>query len=199
MTYDFASEDRIETPNTYFYAPYSGFEFLERWQTFRSEVAARLGEAALVPGLTPADESDEPKHHGATAQLLEIALRQAHKASSNVSLPRPLCDVLHKFETTKRLHSKYDANFRALDRTRNRDLELYLGFAEVMEAGFEASCDLRFLNALLKVIDTLCSVSGDLDTIGKGRLKRLLMQERNIVAEYFNGKGLETYGVLSEL
>lgn len=68
--------------------------------------------------------------------------------------------LVQKFEVTKRV-----------------DDGLYVETAEAFEAAYAKHKKLTYLNALLKIMDTLCSISRDLDKRQKQRLAWLILQE----------------------
>ena len=183
MVYPYTEGDRIREPNTYFYSSCDDPAFLEAWQSCRRAVADRFPEPARGPALKGDRSASGGRPYGDTSALLQVAMAQADALRPGAPFEPPLRSLLHKFETTKRLHRAYDDQFRAVDRGRNRDLSLYLGLAEVFERGYERIADLRLLNALLKILDTLCSVHEDLSDEEGARLSRLLIAERRLVTE----------------
>ena len=88
-----------------------------------------------------------------------------------------LLRLVKKFETTKRIHEVYKENFLAADKTKFKNIELYLLLAEVFSLAYDAGQSLIFLNVYLKVIDTLCSQSEGLTTGQQGLLSNLIETE----------------------
>jgi methionyl-tRNA formyltransferase len=100
-------------------------------------------------------------------------------AADRVTLDR----ILQRFEVSKRLHDDYTAAWRPLDPTRYHGLERYLLLAETLGRAAAWSADLRYLNGLLKCVDTLTSDSMASLAVRSGgaRLRAILEQERNLV------------------
>jgi hypothetical protein len=180
VTYDYAHEDRIAKPNTYFYSIFQGADFLAVWRASRERVLDSLPTSE--PAHPPVPLIDRHLEFGPTAILIDVAMIQAVALIPGAPLPSPLKDLLHKFETTKRLHREYDARFRAVDRAQNRDLGLYIKFAEVLAEGYRRTLDLRLANAFLKIADTLCSVAATLETHQMRRLREILLEEQRLVS-----------------
>lgn len=179
--YSYSQGDRLAERNTYFYTPAVGAPMVQAWEAARDAALADLPEPASPP---QADLSSAVPPTGAvvTADLLEQLMAQLHNAHRPALLDQWLDRLIHKFETTKYVHRAYDEAFRAVDRTKRQDLNLYVRFAEVLAISFEDDGKLPKLNALLKIIDTLCSVRRNLTFEQQQRLSSLILHERKLVA-----------------
>ncbi len=89
--------------------------------------------------------------------------------------------LIKKFEVTKRIHESYAEGFLAADKTRRHNLDLYVRLAEVFDLAYRRTDSLPALNALLKIIDTLCSQRDALAENLKPRLARLIENERGYI------------------
>ena len=89
-----------------------------------------------------------------------------------------LDQLVKKFEVTKRIHRAYGSSFRAQDAADHKDPARYLRLAEVFEAAYAAKGGLPYLNALLKSMDTLSTLAGQLSEIEQSRLAWLAGRER---------------------
>jgi len=162
--YPYATGDLIETPNTYFYTVFGGQPFVDAWRRTRDDVQASLPSPANPPPAFMADDQSRD-----SADLLERAfagdeeLREAFR---------------RKFEITKRVHGGYDDQFRAIDRYDRRDLGRYMRAADIFELAYVEHGSVRYLNVLLKCIDTLCASSDQLGADLKSRLAWHLARER---------------------
>ena len=173
--YSFADGDRLESRNTYFYTPYGGMEFLDAWWRQRKEALVDLPQPAspevAAGGLPQSGQVN-------TKALLDGVLSALSRDEAETPAIRGwLGHLVKKFEVTKRIHSGYDAQFRALDRAAYRGLDLYPRLAGVFEAAYGVTQDLVYLNALLKCVDTLCSVQDLLGEDGRARLAWLIGRE----------------------
>ena len=176
--YPFADGDRLEDRNTYFYTPYGGQEFLDAWRIQRGKVLEVLSD----PTEPVCDVVHDFLETGSvkTAALLDGLYSALIRGEAETSVLKEwLYKVVRKFETTKRIHPDYDAQFLALDRTAYHDLSLYVRLAEVFEAAYENTKVLIFLNALLKCVDTLCSIKDRLSGEDQSRLAWLIGREND--------------------
>ena len=170
--YPYTTGDLLEKRNTYFYTPYAGADFLCAWRRQRDEAAQ-----TSVTGI-----SDSPPPQRSTDLLLEV-IAEALQAPV---VPSPLADTLgrliQRFEVSKRLHGEYDANWRPVAPDDYRQPGRYLRFAEVLEMAWQRGLGLPTLNALLKCVDTLASLSPRLDVDQQRRLAMVIERERMHVA-----------------
>ena len=104
-------------------------------------------------------------------------LQGGARPDADQSLNQWLLRLVKKFETTKRIHEVYKENFLAADKTKFKNIELYLLLAEVFSLAYDAGRSLIFLNVFLKIIDTLCSQSEGLTTGQQGLLSNLIETE----------------------
>ncbi|MDD5679950.1 MAG: hypothetical protein PHI59_01765 [Candidatus Omnitrophica bacterium] len=130
IKYTYAKGRLLDAPNTYFYTPYYGIEFINAWKADRLRVLRALGKPI--------------RFQGGKREEAEILLRR----------------LVQKFEVTKHV-----------------DNGLYVETAEIFEAAYAKHKKLTYLNALLKIIDTLCSISRNLDKRQKQRLAWLILRE----------------------
>ena len=165
--YPYATGDLIDTPNTYFYSAYGGRAFITAWRGERDKVQARL-TAAVAP--LPAQAADPASRM--SIDLLERAL------GGNTELREAF---VKKFEIHKRVHDGYDDAFRALDKTAQRSLPLYLRAADLFTAAYEDSGALRHLNVYLKCLDTICALADDLGADLAARLAWHLQREQSCI------------------
>lgn len=179
--YPYTTGNLLEKPNTYFYAEYHGRDFLEAWKRDRQNVYAKLG-AEL-----PAAQGKPGLLKNLREKMLAGEFLDTHfvfdAVQGDLADAKDLLNKLvQKFEVSKRWYSKYDASLRPADKAAYHDLELYVRGAEILEQAFATFGDLPYLNALLKSIDTLCSVCEELDAGQRGRLASLITSE----AKYIN-------------
>ncbi|MSR77618.1 MAG: hypothetical protein EXS63_05265 [Candidatus Omnitrophica bacterium] len=194
MEYKYASGDLLENPNTYFYTQFSGSEFIQAWKAARTTVCEKL-KLRAAPGKLYSDvpvcdsnlellEKKLDKEEGvSTKELLESVYRSLQTSSPHLEghLKRWLERLIKKFEITKRIHRAYRSGFKAVDPSQRRELDLYIGLAEVFALAYEKNSRLIFLNALLKVIDTLCSIEKELPEQLAGVLIYLIQKEAEFI------------------
>lgn len=175
LAYPYASGDLLEERNTYFYTRFEGLDFLHAWRHQRATVLAACGASQSA-----SDSAEDP---ASIVQMLR-GLKTVTEASQLSAIDRLMLDrILQRFEVSKRLHDEYTAAWKPLDPARYHGSERYLLLAEVLGQAAASTADLRYLNGLLKCVDTLtsdgmmplaCRSSG-------ARLRTILEQERNLV------------------
>ncbi len=177
ISYPFAEGDLLQNPNTYFYTPYSGAEFLAAWQRQRDATAKDV-----TPRAANTEKPAEPFHkNGQTDTALLLAHLSHQLANASVvdaDTHMWLEKILKKFEVFKRIHRTYDKTFRAVDRDDHKDPSLYLMVSEVFERAWRITGHLVYLNALLKALDTLSSMQTTLREDELPRLAALIIAER---------------------
>jgi hypothetical protein len=183
--YPYSQGDRLNDRNTYFYSEYRGEAFLDAWHASRSAALAALPAPVRFvppPGVVP----DSVGHH--TGALL------AHLLSTPVAAdePNPLTErILQRFEVSKRIYRQYDQDLKAVRESGYDELPLYLQFAALCVHCQSGPAATRFLNALLKVLDTLISAQHRLRPEQGAHLAWLIAAERAWVGRVAAGVGVE--------
>lgn len=174
--YPYSQGDRLNDRNTYFYSAYHGASFFEAW------CASRHAALDSLPRPLPLQLS--AAENGSTAQLLADML--------STSAEHPLSErLLQRFEVSKRIYRKYDAELRAVRDSGFDDLGLYLLFAGMCLHNRERPAPLRFLSSLLKVLDTLIAVRERLTPEQGAQLAWLIGEERAWVQRIAAEVGVE--------
>lgn len=180
-SYPYAQGDLLSKPNTYFYAEYGGREFIDAWKAVRAKLAGKA--------VDPPNGRDERAALTGDRVETDLLLDHMYTAIRNDLMREPeifrwLAQLVKKFEVTKRIHRAYGPGFRAVDPQDHQDAPRYLRLAEVFDAAYGAGGDLPFLNALLKVMDTLSTLADQLNENEKARLARLVGNEKRHVTEF---------------
>lgn len=186
--YPYSEGDLLEKRNTYQYSRYLGMEFLGTWRDSRMAAREELGSAVPAPSYQRFAEARQ--YPVASRVLLEDLAARLACGNSTSEDDRLLRELVKRFEVTKRVFESYNEQLRAVDRERYYDPLPYMLFAEVMDLAYEAGRALPFLNALLKVIDTLVAIRERLEGDLPGRLVRLIDKERLYVSELATKAGV---------
>lgn len=189
ISYPFAYGDLLAQPITYFYSAYAGKPFLSAWRGQRDSVLRRAPAPSPAPEatlaiLTHADTVE-------TASLLEFVFHAlSQKTSLDSEAANWLARLVHKFEVFKRVHDAYRSGFRAVNRNDHKTLNHYLRLAEVFDLAWNRMGHMVYLNALLKIMDTLCSVYDQLSREEQARLATLIHAERQYIDDVATAQGL---------
>ena len=193
MNYSYAKGDLLRKPNTYFYTKYLGVQFLEHWQYERNRVQKCLNNYSMgrescmqVGSLAVISQSYADKKVIDTRTLLRSMIgemRRGVRPDADQRLNQWLLRLVKKFETTKRIHEAYKEHFLAADKTKYKNIDLYLLMAEVFSLAYDACQNLIILNVYLKVMDTLCSQFKELTTVQQGLLSNLIETEFKYITD----------------
>lgn len=147
--YPYAQGNLLHERNTYFYSAYHGQATLTAWAESRENAASGIISASPA---TP------------TRTRL---MQRLDRATLN--------HLVQRFEVTKRLHDDYTPAWRAVDKTRFEDLASYPLFAQILADAYQDTGGLPYLNALLKLNDTLTAL-GLLPPEIRARERRFLVE-----------------------
>lgn len=183
--YPYSQSNRLEERNTYFYSAYLGADFFRFWRQDRAQ--ARSALPAPRPPCPPPTARPDGRQGWCCAQLLAYLLGQPQlEAADRLLFER----LLQRFEVGKRLYRRYDADLRLQPDSGYDDLALYLQFAALCLAQRGQPHDLRYLNALLKCLDTLISVRAQLSAELGAQLAWLIDGEADWVAQQAAAAGV---------
>ena len=188
-TYPYAEGKLLEKPNTYFYTPFQGTDFIQAWLASRKRVLdACVASLKEEPAIT--ERQGETPAVGTLKFLLDTleALRSGHfDAGHSGSLDL----LLRNFEAKKKLFEDYQPGFQSRGRQDCFNLQLYLAFAEVLDTAYTQTHRIQYLNGLIKAIDILCAYADGLATACKVRLAALLTAEAGHAAHLVRELGMD--------
>ena len=200
--YKYTKGDLVNNPNTYFYTDFKGIDFLTQWMANRDQVLESIaieemsdhgGNGYNIISLNEISKDFQNGDPILTKKLL-ISIRHELKSvegSIDETLEQWLDVLVKKFEVTKRVHEAYGKGFLAVDKSKNRDFDLYIFLAEIFSLAYRKTKSLIFLNALLKINDTLCSIHEGLIERQLKRVKKILIDERRVVVDLADKLGVE--------
>lgn len=176
LIYSFSQGNRLEERNTYFYIPFQGANFLNAWRGSRENILSQLGGAEPFQ-IKKSGYDIELSEPIITEHLLVNIYNSLDTKHLNVDSHATLNKLVQRFEVSKRIHVTYPENFRPNANISFNNLYLYVVFAQVLERAYQKLGKLYYLNALIKIIDTLCSMTNDLLDKEKKALAWLIINE----------------------
>ncbi|MGR3175978.1 MAG: hypothetical protein ACUZ8N_15480 [Candidatus Scalindua sp.] len=197
--YPYAEGDLLNNRNTYFYTSFEGRAFLDAWQESRDKIVTLYGQqekcpkanaSALPEELLGEIDRGEIVETGILLESLYVYLTDEKEPQSKAATCL-IDNLVKRFEVTKRIHSAYGAGFKPVDKKAYVDYGLYVRMAEVLECAYSIFKKLPYLNVLLKCVDTLCSISEDLNPNQRSRLGRIIAEERRHVKDLAQSRGIE--------
>lgn len=185
--YPYAYEDPRSNRKLYMYSAYGGEDFLAAWResrrAFLEDFEARA-EAGLAD-VEPADDPPGPVSLDApgsgpvdTLAVLTACRDGLYAGDTAPPLPDWLQVLARKVEVAKRVYRAYGDDLRpAGDPPQELSADQYAELAHLLALGAQALGDVRWLNALLKLNDLLCKLSGELSPAGCAAAGRALRGE----------------------
>ncbi len=167
MEYRYVTENNLNHRQDYMYSTYQGQTFLDTYFNNRRNYIKQWHSCDLSFSEEEVREVSETerKLKELSAQNIELANR-----------------FVKSFEVRKKLYDRYDwETWRPAQNAKYDNLELYLLLGEKLIMIYKKTGNLKFLNCLLKVNDTLLSRVSLLKEQQKIRLCTLIKQELDSV------------------
>ncbi|MDQ7834356.1 MAG: radical SAM protein [Humidesulfovibrio sp.] len=183
--YPYASGPLLERPNTYQFAQCTGPGFLEAWRDSRRRALAALGPEQ-APERVAEDISSAIILPGESGVLF-AALRRGLARNDGSEALELLDRLVQRFEVTKRVYGSYAADCRAADKGDYLRLDRYVAFGVLLQEAYVKTSCLSYLNALLKLLDTVCARAASVPESWRGKAAWLLGREADFVAALEHG------------
>jgi methionyl-tRNA formyltransferase len=192
IAYRYAEGNLLEERNTYFYTPFQGKAFLAAWRNQREGVRSSLPPPEKPQTTVSGDDFIDGDRIDSKKLLIRLYAQFEKDDYSN----RPedytlLNQLVQRFEVSKRIHEVYDTDLHAVDKDSYHNLELYLLFGEVMEAAYNKTNQISYLNALLKCVDILSAYFDKIDKNLRGRMAQLVVTEQNHITSLAQLRGVD--------
>ncbi|MDE0973580.1 MAG: hypothetical protein OSA11_00640 [Candidatus Nanopelagicales bacterium] len=149
--YEYASGDLLNSPNTYFYSSTAGTDFLDAYLLSRGSV---INELDLVSRAS----QRLTQFHNQFLKECRVSTVSGEYEARNDNFET----LLKRFAVTKKIWSEYGPQVRPTQTATFDLLKHYVEFGFVVLEWFEATKDLRYVNALLQVNDILQAHRRDL-------------------------------------
>ena len=175
MGYQYITEDNLENKQKYNYSKYAGEEFINDYVKSRKYV---------IEAMNIVSES-----HVTYTELKQIQGCLLNNKEIDLDTKILLDAYVKSFEVRKRLYSAYDDSWRPLCEE-YRDYYCYIIFAQVLESAYELNHNLKYLNCMLKLDDTLISLISHMPNSCNMELKKILEKELELFSK-IKSNGLE--------
>lgn len=177
MNYDYASVDLLKSPQKYQYTQYFGLAFIEAWKAQRKTLMTELPVASLPKLLAREDRCT-------TYQQLAEICNQLRVNATSLDNTDILLFYLKKFEVTKRLYAEYSDTGKAIKSGSSYSLLAnYLLLAENCIYKWQQDHSSYWLNALLKINDTLSTQYKSMSVTDQAYLHWILLAEAEFIAQ----------------
>ena len=189
MEYSYANTDLLEFPQKYQMTPFEGRELLSSYEKNRQKILDKIKNNQTVNSLSHTlkllqkqfliDIKSDQKIFVTSNQLSSILLRLQHQKETQQET-KFIMALLKKFEIKKRIFSEYDHELKE-NSTDFKILTNYILLAAICAKKFQDNSNPKFLNALLKLNDTICS---QIDSINDVNNLSLIYYIINLELEY---------------
>jgi hypothetical protein len=184
MKYPYSDGDKISEPNTYFYTEYIGLDFFDYFDESRNNILS-LDNKSIKPVISNKRSNSLKANTLNTIDYLN-ELFSLLIDKRGVDTYKKVDFLLKKFEISKKIYNVYDLEWRPTNQSNAFSFKLYIGFALILDTSYKNTRKLNYLNALLKIIDSLVSVYEDLDILEKRNLTWLILEETKHINELKN-------------
>ncbi len=188
--YSYANGDLLRSRNTYYYSKYGGVGFLRAWREQRKNILDKLPKASEVDirfevsGILEIDEEIKEGNGVCALDLLGSVYKSFVACSEGkeyVAAKKYVDIIVNRFEVTKRIHEEYNSDLKPVDKKAYSNMNLYILAATLFEFVYRKTGDIKYLNVLLKILDTLCAYNKKLLDLKRSELAWLLKNELNHV------------------
>lgn len=156
MEYKYITENNLENPQTYMYSEFAGHDFLKSYFATRDVIAneERLDSIEDIKMIFLTKIKDK-------TSFLLLQLYENLQNEDYLKYKEEVDFYVKKFEVKKRLYGEYDSSTgKIIEESGYNEQASYLLLALVTIHAYEKSKCLKYLNCLLKVVDTLLSLKG---------------------------------------
>ncbi len=189
INYSYANGDLLENPQNYSYSGYYAEAFIDSWKKHRESQLTHLPKATTITQL-----NGKTLDCGDVNSLLHAICESLQQHSGLAKDPAIawLKRLVKKFEVTKRVYTSYQQvpPHRPMPDGCYTDLTLYIKLAECFILAFEQSAELQYLNAFIKLQDSIISQTQKLCETSQANLAWLIQKEITTFTKLINSKGL---------
>ena len=197
MKYSYSNDDLLEFPQKYQMTPFEGREFISSYEKNRQKILDIIKNNQTVNSLSHTlkllqkqfliDIKSDQKIFVTSNQLSSILLRLQHQKETQQET-KFIMALLKKFEIKKRIFSEYDHELKE-NSTDFKILTNYILLAAICAKKFQDNSNPKFLNALLKLNDTICSQIDSINDVNNLSLIYYIINHeheyiRNLIRNY---------------
>jgi hypothetical protein len=192
--YPYITNDNRENRQFYMYSKFCGSEFLQQYNNYRMNAQMRLSLKFIEERHNVKSDFESVLRDFET-----LALRSEHqmvkelfdlvKRKQSFELRSKMEKLVHSFEIRKRIYGEYDENNKPVTDD-YKGTEPYLAFAATLSYCIVESDNLKYLNTLLKLTDTILSFEEDLSGVEAMLFIHVLNEEQQAINNLMSRKGL---------
>ncbi|GFI36182.1 hypothetical protein IMSAGC015_00341 [Lachnospiraceae bacterium] len=175
MLYSYITEDNLENKQNYMYSTYSGTPFLEEYVKIRQDYCEKAEKEDRTEGY---EVETDP-----TLMSLMLLDGEYRLAGMNESIRGRVDLFVKTFEVRKRIYTEYEESWKPEKDAGYRNYDSYLVLGDILNRVWEDTGCTKYVSCLMKINDTLLSVSDRLKPRQKKQLAENLRKELKIFWE----------------
>jgi len=196
--YPYSSENLLEKPQKYQMSPFEGKDFLSSYLNSRKKIIQILEKNkknSYDENLNQFKKYINTNFESFSEKIilekfLSFLIYNLLEMNKDKQINEYVDLVLKKFEIKKRLYSTYNSEFKEITDD-YKNLHNYTLLALIFQIKYKQTRALKYLNAILKLNDILCSQHSNLNSQDAELTYHLLNHEIDFVSELCHKKGIE--------
>ena len=193
-SYTYSDGNLLKNPQKYQMTPFLDKNFLNDYQRTRINYLEKISKfekielEKIIHNINQKDMQDDrsSKFNSVTSiMLFDVLTALINDENNNFDI---IDKFIKKFETKKLIFSKYDDNLQPISNEYS-EIRNYLLLATICVFKFKNSKNLKYLNTLLKINDTICSQINSIDnSIDASLCNIVITNEQNFIADLIQKK-----------
>ena len=193
-SYTYSDGNLLKNPQKYQMTPFLDKNFLNDYQRTRINYLEKISKfekielKKIIHNINQKDmqEDRNSKFNSVTSiMLFDVLTALINDENNNFDI---IDKFIKKFETKKLIFSKYDDNLQPISNEYS-EIRNYLLLATICVFKFKNSKNLKYLNTLLKLNDTICSQINSIDnSIDASLCNIVITNEQNFIADLIQKK-----------
>ena len=193
-SYTYSDGNLLKNPQKYQMTPFLDKNFLDDYQRTRINYLEKISKfekielKKIIHNINQKDmqEDRNGKFNSVTSiMLFDVLTALINDENNNFDI---IDKFIKKFETKKLIFSKYDDNLQPISNEYS-EIRNYLLLATICVFKFKNSKNLKYLNTLLKLNDTICSQINSIDnSIDASLCNIVITNEQNFITDLIQKK-----------
>ena len=193
-SYTYSDGNLLKNPQKYQMTPFLDKNFLDDYQRTRINYLEKISKfekielEKIIHNINQKDMQDDRsnKFNSVTSiMLFDVLTALINDENNNFDI---IDKFIKKFETKKLIFSKYDDNLQPISNEYS-EIRNYLLLATICVFKFKNSKNLKYLNTLLKINDTICSQINSIDnSIDASLCNIVITNEQNFITDLIQKK-----------
>ena len=193
-SYTYSDGNLLKNPQKYQMTPFLDKNFLDDYQRTRINYLEKISKfekielEKIIHNINQKDMQDDrsSKFNSVTSiMLFDVLTALINDENNNFDI---IDKFIKKFETKKLIFSKYDDNLQPISNEYS-EIRNYLLLATICVFKFKNSKNLKYLNTLLKINDTICSQINSIDnSIDASLCNIVITNEQNFITDLIQKK-----------